>query len=790
MARWLLDLDVIPPDAEGVRLAFEHPLPAWLVALLLAAFAGLGVWTYTRLTAGSTRSRMLLGGVRAALLAWLLALVCGPMLEQPREQVEEDWVLVLVDRSASLSIPDVDAEAGGDARRTRDAQLQSVIAEHESVWRTLDERRKLVWLGFHAGAFGLDDAADPTKDAAGVGADEFVVPGLGEASGRRTQLRTALEQALQRAAARPVSGIVVLSDGRTEEPPDQSFLRRLAADRVPVFTVPLGSPEAIGDVAVRRVEAPRRAFVRDKVPVEIELGEAWGAGEPQALTVRLVDTLSGEVLDEQTVDPASAPDESERRVTLTAEPSLEGESTWRVEVETARPDLIPQNNARSLLIELVDRPLRVLFVEGYPRWEYRYVKNLLIREASIDSSVMLLSADRDFAQEGNQPITRLPRSAEEFAEFDVVILGDVPSSFFSPDQLEVMRDHIARRGAGMLWIGGERSTPVSYAGTVLSDLLPMRASSSISALGMAVNMRPTELARRLGVLQLTGMGRPAGWPDALENPGYGWSQLYYVQRIDADELKPTAEVLAETVQTENGRAFPIVVNMRYGAGQSIYVATDEIWRWRYGRGELLFEQFWLQMIRMLGRESLAAGGGGDVVLDVQPRQVRLGRQARVEARVRDASLEERDLRTLEVRVTGPDNVAAGSVTLRRDDAEPERFVGAFEGDETGRHRLRIDDPAVPDVRAEAEVEVYAADDELRRPETDHDLLRTIAAETGGSVLAPDELDRLARRDVLPDRSLRTDDSIRESIWDSPLALLVALLLLGGEWIGRKLVRLV
>ena len=95
---------------------------------------------------------------------------------------------------------------------------------------------------------------------------------------------------------------------------------------------------------------------------------------------------------------------------------------------------------------------------------------------------MLISADRDFAQEGNQPITRLPRSPEEFAQFDLIILGDVPSGFFSPEQLDMIRDHVAIRGAGLLWIGGERSTPSSYSATVLADLLPMRGSLSLAGL--------------------------------------------------------------------------------------------------------------------------------------------------------------------------------------------------------------------------------------------------------------------------------------------------------------------
>ena len=101
-----------------------------------------------------------------------------------------------------------------------------------------------------------------------------------------------------------------------------------------------------------------------------------------------IDTTDGSELDRAEVPAGEAATAS---VTLTAEPALAGEATWRVEVETDPADLIPDNNGRSFLIDLIDRPLRVLFVEGYPRWEYRYLKNVIIREKQIESSIMLIS---------------------------------------------------------------------------------------------------------------------------------------------------------------------------------------------------------------------------------------------------------------------------------------------------------------------------------------------------------------------------------------------------------------
>ena len=770
LVRWLLDLDVIPRGAEGVRWAWAHPWPKWLWALLLVGAALFAAQSYRRLV-GARMGRGALAATRTIVIVLLLMIISGPMLELPRETVERDWVIVLVDRSASLTITDAE---GPDGRTSRDEQLRSLLQAHAPMWDELATARHLVWMGFHAAAFDLAEAGD-AEDPVDAGVVE-----LGEANGQATNIGTALEQVMRRAAARPVSGIVILTDGRTTDPPNRALMRRLKADAVRVFPVPLGSADPLGDLAIRRIEAPRRAFVGDQVPILVSLDRLGSAAHELAGTVTLIDDTTGELLDRVELEPGG-----DERVTLIAEPDMAGEVTWRVEVKTDKPDLIAANNSEQFLIELVDRPLNVLFVDGYPRWDYRYLKNLLIRERSIETSVMLLSADRDFAQEGNQPITRLPRSPEEFARFDVIILGDVPGTFFSPDQLAMMRDHVAERGAGLLWIGGERYTPATYSGTVLADLLPMRGPLLLAPIGVPVNLVPTPAAARMGVLQIVAKGG-AAWPQALSDPSYGWSQLHYAQRIEPARLKPTAEVLAETVQTFRGTPLPLVLHMRYGAGRVIYVATDEIWRWRYGRGDRLPEQFWVQMIRMLGRESLS-GSAQAAILEVDPRRLETGQPMRIELRLREAQLATAAPSTMTVVMENADRQTVAEIPLRRLGTAEARYAASYIPEVTGEFRLLVDDPQLRPLNLEARVEVLAPDDELRRPETDHPLLAQLAAGTGGQVLQPHELGRLP--ELLPNRSVRTVNSLTEPIWDTPLAFALVLMVIAGEWIGRKLLRL-
>lgn len=772
--RWLLDVDVIPSDASEVYLVWERPLPAWvwvLVVLLAMLFAA---WSYSRLS-GKRTGRLVLAGARAFVLLLVVLLLCGPSLEMPRQSTEEDWVLVLVDRSESMSIADIE---NGETRETREQQVRRLLAGSDAMWRSLDEKRTLLWLGFHRGVFDLaaDGAAAPSSDESTGGSPKDI----GDPTGERSNLDTALVEAMRRAAARPVSGVVVFSDGRSSEAIGRS-IRTLTTETVPVFVMPLGSDEPLADLSVQNVDAPRRAFVRDKVPVHVNIARLGSAVGEMGATVKLIDTQTGDVLDSAELAPGEDRDE----ITLTAKPELAGDAVWQVVIETDQPDLIPNNNMKEIQVELIDRPLRVLLVEGYPRWEYRYLKNLLVREKSIESSVFLVSADRDFAQEGNLPITRLPRSADEIERFDVIIIGDVHAGFFSNTQLTRFAEHVANRPAGLLWIGGSRNTPSTYAGTPLSPLLPMLGSLTFPRTEQPVHMSPTALADRLGVLRLA-TGREEGWPQELANERVSWSRLS-AQHIEPGQLKPTAEVLAETSEEFSGVSLPLVMSMRYGGGQVIYVATDDIWRWRYARGEQLPEQFWVQLIRMLARESLS-GSDLPAELKVTPRRSIAGQPVRFDLELIDSRLAATQGESLAIILETEDGQQITELQLQAVQGEEATYTVTYLPQVTGTIRARVDEPGLTDLQVN--LEVFGRDDELRVPETDHELLANLANETGGEVLTEATLKELHKNPKLQNLSRRTINPLLETIWDTPLAFILVLLTITGEWIGRKIIRLV
>ena len=463
-------------------------------------------------------------------------------------------------------------------------------------------------------------------------------------------------------------------------------------------------------------------------------------------------------------------------------------------------DLVPENDiVIDVQIELVDRPLRVLYIEGGPRWEYRYLKNLLVREPSIESSVMLLSADRDFAQEGNTPLARLPKDATEFGRFDLIILGDLPSGFLTEGRQEAIREVVERRGGGLIMLGGTRSMPGSWEDTVLADLIPFSGGFDLDRRSDPVMAEPTETAARLGVMRLADVDeeietRIEGWPIDLSDPTYDWSQLQWVQRIDPERLKPTAEVLANAVPIDGDPRdeTPLVITMRFGAGQVLYVATDEIWRWRYGRGERLYERFWVQLLRLLGREAVESDL--PVRLVVGPDRVELGRPVLVTVDLLDASLGLTAPDTVLVEAIDEEGVVVRTIELAA--SGESSWTGSWIPDRLGTVQHRIAEWSLASLAGDRSVaiEVVRPDDELRMADANHVLLASLAEETGGSlheITEPGDersvLDRV--HEALPNRAVITETPLRERIWTSPLFFLVILLLATFEWSGRRLGRL-
>ncbi len=800
----LLGLDDLSWSDARTYLSWARPVPAWvwaLIALGAVVFAG---WSYYRLV-GAKALRLVFMAVRALVLIMVAALLAGPMLVLQKERIEPDTLVVLVDRSASMGIRDVTDERAQPI--SRDESLHKALSHHAELFseEQLGKDRDIVWLGFDEDTYPIITPTGATTP-------------LPEPTGMATQLRSAVRQGVDHVTDGPISGVVLFTDGRSPQATGNELTRSLTRHAISVFPVPLGAAKPPLDIAIARLDAPIKALVDDTVPIRVWLDcQPADAHVPaSAITVDLIDAQAGRMVDQRR--PAVSDDgqiDWDKPVRFSAQSKTAGQRSWHVQVryepprtgddDTAGRELLDDNNKQRFAIEFVDRPIRVLYIEGYPRWEYRYLKNTLVRETGIESSIVLLNADADFAQEGDVPLGRLPHDAGEWQPFDVIIIGDVRPGELTAQGMALIRDHVATRGAGLLWIGGTRSAPVAYDATPLAELLPMRHPSAVEPLrelaGM-IHVRPTPLAQALNVLQLHSLsgaqspddggsgqrdGNVQAWPDSLP-------ALWWAQRLGT--LQPTAEVIAQA-QGDGKQTYPIVTRLRYGAGQAIYVATDETWRWRFGRGELYFEQFWVQLVHMLGRGRLRQSRPS-VWMDVSHRRVASRQPVVVDVVIEDALLLRRKLSKVSVQVFPADDPTAGAIERfdlrRKSDAGEvttiprQRFTSIWRPAHRAPHIvLRAVEPALAHLDLSQTLHVVQSDDEIRQIATDHPKLAALASDTGGKVVLLNQLNELTR--LVPNRARRTPIDQTESLWDSPLALAALLVLLTLEWLGRKLIRL-
>ena len=646
LLEWLCDLD-------RIRLGADQPLMVqWHAPYARWALFGLGfglllfvVLAYRRESGGAAR-RAVLALLRGATMAVVLGMLCQPVLVFQRNRVERARVRVLVDASSSMQQSDQYVDGQLAAAMSRGAGLENP-QELGRLSRLALVRRALTAedgaaLKTLAGAndVSLASFASTTQPLAGItaagGADKArAVLGELPADGEATRLITALTDTFADSASGRLAAVVVLSDGRSTEPAAiAEALEAARARQVPIYTVPVGSPRPRCDLAIGSLLTEGSVFAGDLLSIRAEL-RASGIEGQRETTVRLYDEREEALLATKTVVLS---DEDERTtIELTAQPTAPGRWPLRVVVAGLEGERTLDNNVSRGEVSVLDDRLSVLYVEGYPRYEYRYLKNTLLREDSVRLSCLLLSADENFAQEGTEPIRRFPETQDELDEFDLIIFGDVDpgGDWLSESQAQTVVDFVGRRGGGFAVIAGERHAPQSFRGTPLQRLLPIRIDPDVwgsprSAITSGFHPRLTPQGKLSPVFRFH---RLRAQSEAIFE---ALPPLYWMARTGGS--KPGTEVLLEhpTLHTAAGAA-PVVVQGRFGAGKTLFHGTDDTWRWRRHTGEMVFDTYWVQVIRALVQPH-RIGEDRRVVLLPDPPTCRYGQRVTVRMKIFDAQV--------------------------------------------------------------------------------------------------------------------------------------------------------
>jgi len=775
LERWL----GIDPSGPGQVTVWDLETTwAWapLATLALIAFAACWVlYFYARESAPLGR-KIVLFALRMASIGLVLVMIAELMLSLRRTGLPS--VIVVVDDSDSMSIADRYDEKTRKflEKLTRRAGLTNVtrlnvaksllLPKGGRLLRELDAQYKLR-LYFVSDSLRLE-----TGSAVEL---ENRLRKL-EPQGRSSQLGRGLRQILDQLRGAPPAAIVFFTDGVTTEGETLRQAARAARDKnVPLFTIATGSPEPPRDVDLSELLADDVVYVEDVITFDAKLRAHGVAGRQVELVLR--EKGKPKVLARTTLTISGDGSQTGR---LAYHPTDVGQFTFELEARPLADEIDKSNNRQERSINVRKDKIRVLLVQAYPSYEYRYLSNMLARDKSIELKTLLEESDLEHSQSDPSALSTFPVSREELADEDVLILGDVNPSLLGTTALDNIRALVEKKGIGIAIIAGPRYTPLSFAGTPLEALLPCELSATTlpppNAAVEGFSLRLTELGTASPHMQLSG--------DQAENQR-AWSQLpplYWL--LEMRRMKPGARVLAEQAggMQNGGGPLPVIAMQYFGAGKVLFHATDETWRWRFRTGDAVLARYWGQAIRYLSRSKLLEGDRS-VELRALRREVPRGEAVQFRARFVD----ERRAPTADDAVqlvVEREGFANERVTLRRDSASRGVFEGSLVADREGRYRARLVMPAIEGSAPTVDFQVLAPPGERERTAVDLDELKSAARATRGrqyDALSADEL----LDDLPPGRQVPIEPLPPHALWNRWWMVLALVGMLSTEWILRK-----
>ncbi|MEO6811909.1 MAG: vWA domain-containing protein, partial [Isosphaeraceae bacterium] len=442
LLRLLADrIGVKPPQAgEAIvpQLQFEQPWSQGLALLVALGCGALIFWLYRREDSAPGWYRMLLASLRFTLVLLAMFMLSEAVLSVERTGLPS--FVIMADDSASGGVVDQYADPklkqaaeglaklAGKTEASRLAVAQGWLARDDgALLRTLQEQHKVR-------LYLVSTAARPLAE---VDTPEQVKPALDrllnvEPTGAQTRLGDGVRQVLTELRGAPPTAILLLTDGQTTDGEALASAAELARRKgVPLYTIGLGDPEPARDLELTDLLVDEVVFVDDLVRFEAKLLARGFQGQEVSISLKQLPIGSNDPKLANEIDSAKVlapPDGQPLRVELRHRPKETGPLTFIMEVEPRPRELQTDNNRIVRVVNVRQEKLKVLLVDGGPRYEYRYVKNLLERDPTIDLRVVLQSADPEYSEQDQYALPTFPTAkegSEGLFQYDVVLFGDV-----------------------------------------------------------------------------------------------------------------------------------------------------------------------------------------------------------------------------------------------------------------------------------------------------------------------------------------------------------------------------
>jgi uncharacterized membrane protein len=725
--------------------------PKWvLLILVLAVAVGLALLIRSRLPQAAAPVRNWRAGV-IWLLQFVLATLVLVLLWQPAITIAElkpqqNIIAVLVDDSRSMAIADQGASREALAAKALD---DGTLAELQKRFQT-----RIYRLDTH-----LTRIADTKELPANPSAPA-------------THIGDGLKQFATETSDLPVGAVVLLSDGSDNSGGiDADTIAALRNRRIPVDTVGFGLEQIPNDMEINDAVVAQRALADSRLSARVSFHQKGYAGRKATLSVR----DGSNVL-------------ASREITLGAEDKIQteallfnagpaGAKTLQFHIDPLPNEQNQANNTVTRLVNVESGKRRVLYVEGEPRWEYKFIRRAEDDDRVVQVASMLRTTENKIYRQGISDPKELaegfPARAEDLFGYQGLIFGSVEAGYFTLPQQELIREFVDRRGGGVLFLGGRFGlADGGWAGSNLADLIPTTLPSGKST-----------FHRDPATVELTQAGADSIVTRLVDDPVKNierWKKLPYLMDYqDPGTPKPGAAILAD--MNVKGHKMPFVVTENYGRGRTAIVASGGVWRWQMSQplGDTTHDMFWRQVLRWLVTDS-----PGQVVASVPNQMLFDDGRFHITADIRDKSFQPAPDAHVEAHILGPNGTSA-SIEMSPLPDTPGQFQADYTAEKPGsyvsetvaqRNGQEIGRDVLTFQRMDGVAENFHA-------EQNRDLLEKLASQTGGRYWRSDELSKLPAEIPYSDAGITMRDT--KELWNMPIIFLVLILLRFSEWLLRR-----
>ena len=697
---------------------------------------------------------------RIALISVIAFCLLRPVLVVKAAMAQQNFIAVLVDDSRSMQIGD------SDEGQTRGEYAKQQFADRTATMlKRLSEKFVVRTFRFSSAAARLGAPAELTF------------------GGVETKLGAALDGARQELAGLPLAGMVLVSDGAdTTDAALADAVLSLKAAALPVFTVGVGQERLARDIQIDRVSTPRQALKGTSLLIDTVIRQTGYAGETVSIDVE----DAGRIVGTQEIKLPVDGEPTSVRVRVMAGDAGPRVLKFRI---SPRPDeVISQNNVRDSLIDVIDRPERILYFEGQPRFEMKFTRQAIKEDKNLQLITLLRTANSKYLRLGVDDPEHLaggfPKTREELFAYRGLVLGSIEASAFTGDQLRMIADFVEKRGGGLLVLGGPGAfSEGGYAGTPVADVLPVVLERVVHAsvedpAALPLIVRPTRAGEGHAVTQIaaTEAASTARWPEL--------PSLTTVNSIRA--VKPGATVLLSGSDGRR-RDHVVLASQRYGRGKAIAQPVQDSWLWqmhaKMSVADQTHENYWRQLLRWL-----VDGVPDTVDVHTVADRVQPGEPVTLIADVVDRAFVELNDARVVARVKRPGGTI-DTVPMQWTGEQNGEYRATFATAEEGLYSAEVE--AVRGTaavgRSTTQVRVVPSDAEYFDAAMQAGRLRRIAEDTGGRFYTPSTAKGLPEDLQYTGRGVTTIEE--RELWHMPIILIAMLALMFAEWGFRRKVGL-